>query len=325
MGLGFGLSYGAGAGADALEEVLKEKRFEMAQRQQAAKEAASANEATRRWNIEQEARSKVAKALEASQAADAERAKAGEAKGAAREAALQRLLSDPTALAGMTPTQRVVALQQSGVHNLPFHEGVETPEEHRAHVGRAADDKWGARKRELDYVEQQRGQRPAGIRGSLRLRPGQDDPALPRGAEDRRNAAPKNETNEVTDAIALIGQIRGDKSLPNATGPIDARGVGMARDLEGVTRVKALHDNLVNKMALAQAGKLKGQGPISNFERDMLSKAATALTLKLGDPDYLSELTKVEGQFQRMLGGGSNGGQEFDYVPGKGLVPKVKK
>ncbi len=111
------------------------------------------------------------------------------------------------------------------------------------------------------------------------------------------------EQNEVEDALGLIKQIREDKSLPTATGSIQGRGVGLLQDLGGVTRVRALHDNLVNKLQLAQAGKLRGQGQISNMEREMLSKAATALQLKLDDPDYLNELTKIEGQFQRMLTG----------------------
>lgn len=113
----------------------------------------------------------------------------------------------------------------------------------------------------------------------------------------------QKEQNEVQDSLALIKQIRDDASRATATGPIQGRGLGMLQDLEGVTRVQALHDNLVNKLQLAQAGKLKGQGQISNFERDMLSKAATALQLKLGDDDYLNELAKVEAQFQRMLTG----------------------
>lgn len=125
----------------------------------------------------------------------------------------------------------------------------------------------------------------------------------PDGSGPAAAAQVEKEQNEVQDSLALIQQIRGDKALSTATGPIDARGLGMVRDLEGVTRVKALHDNLVNKMQLAQAGKLKGQGQISNMEREMLKNAATALDLKLGDPDYLNELAKVEQQFQRMLGG----------------------
>jgi hypothetical protein len=119
-------------------------------------------------------------------------------------------------------------------------------------------------------------------------------------------AAKEKEQNEVQDSLALIDQIRNDPALASSTGPVEGRGAGfLTAGPEGYTRVKALHDNLVNKLQLAQAGKLKGQGAVSNMEREMLSKAATALQLKLGDADYLNELGKVEAQFKRMLTGGT--------------------
>jgi hypothetical protein len=117
-----------------------------------------------------------------------------------------------------------------------------------------------------------------------------------------------DQQNEVQDSLALVEQIRKDPALASSTGPVEGRGGGwLTAGPEGFTRVKALHDNLVNKMQLAQAGKLKGQGQISNMEREMLKNAATALTMKLGDADYLNELAKVEAQFQRMLTGGGAG------------------
>jgi hypothetical protein len=148
-------------------------------------------------------------------------------------------------------------------------------------------------------------------------------------------ATTPREANEIQDSLSLIDEIRNDPALKASVGPIEGRGAGyVTAGPEAFTRVKAHHDNLVNKMQLAQAGKLKGQGQISNMEREMLKNAATALDMKLGDPDYLKELAKVEAQFQRMLGGVaapagagniSGGVQEFDYVPGKGLVPRKPK
>jgi hypothetical protein len=125
----------------------------------------------------------------------------------------------------------------------------------------------------------------------------------PDAAGPAQTAQSQREQNEVEDSLALVKQIREDQARSIATGPIQGRGLGAVQDLEGYTRVKALHDNLVNKMQLAQAGKLKGQGQISNMEREMLKNAATALDRKLGDADYLNELAKVEQQFQRMLTG----------------------
>jgi hypothetical protein len=119
-------------------------------------------------------------------------------------------------------------------------------------------------------------------------------------------AQTQKEQNEVSDSLALIDQIRKDPALSSSVGPLEGRGVGYATaGPEGYTRVKALHDNLVGKLQLAQAGKLKGQGQISDKEREMLRNAATALDRKLGDKDYLNELGKVEAQFKRMQQGGS--------------------
>jgi len=142
-------------------------------------------------------------------------------------------------------------------------------------------------------------------------------------------AAQAKQQNEVQDSLSLIDEIRRDPALKASVGPAEGRGMGMmTAGPEGYTRVKALHDNLVNKLQLAQAGKLKGQGQISNMEREMLKNAATALDRTLGDADYLKQLDKIEVQFKRMQGVGQpasgpvNAGQEFDYVPGKGLVPR---
>lgn len=116
-------------------------------------------------------------------------------------------------------------------------------------------------------------------------------------------AAQEKEDNEIQDSLDVIAQLRNDKALPTSTGPIQGRGAGALWGLEGFERVKSLHDNLVNKLSLAQAGKLKGQGPVSNFERDMLAKAATALKMQLGDKDYLTQLDNVEQFFKRQQHG----------------------
>jgi hypothetical protein len=139
------------------------------------------------------------------------------------------------------------------------------------------------------------------VRLAASLRPPTSAQVAAQTAAAAAPAAAEKQQNEVQDSLNLIKQIREDKALGSSTGPIEGRGAGFLVDPEGYTRVKALHDNLVNKLALAQTGKMKGQGAISNFERDMLAKAATALQMKLGDADYLNELAKVETQFQRML------------------------
>jgi hypothetical protein len=62
---------------------------------------------------------------------------------------------------------------------------------------------------------------------------------------------------------------------------------------------------LVGKLSLAQAGKLKGQGQISDKERALLGAAATALSRGLKEGDYKAELAKVRQQFERMNTGGA--------------------
>lgn len=138
--------------------------------------------------------------------------------------------------------------------------------------------------------------------------------------------------NEVNDSLNLIDQIANDPSLNTAVGPVDAY-IGKARDLTGVTRFDNLHQQLLGKLSLAQAGKLKGQGQISDKERAMLAAAASALSRNLSETDYKAELGKIRGQFQRMQAAGGAtpaaqpkaAPQEFDYVPGKGLVPRGQK
>jgi hypothetical protein len=156
------------------------------------------------------------------------------------------------------------------------------------------------------------------------------------GAQAAKAPSADQQQNEVADTLALIDRIQSDPSMTHGVGPVDQYVGGVINgDVTGVNRFKSLHDQLVGKMSLAQAGKLKGQGQISDKERAMLASAATALNRGLSEKDYLTELQNVRGQFQRMQGGGgvvaspAAGGnlaaaQEYDYVPGKGLVPRGK-
>lgn len=105
--------------------------------------------------------------------------------------------------------------------------------------------------------------------------------------------------NEVQDALDLIDSISTDESFSSAVGPLDAY-IGKARDLTGVTRFDNRHKELLGKLSLAQAGKLKGQGAISNYERELLQNAASALTRNLSEADYKAELAKIRSQFVRM-------------------------
>lgn len=123
-------------------------------------------------------------------------------------------------------------------------------------------------------------------------------------------------TNEVDDTLSLIDQIAKDPALGKSVGPLDQYDISMVADPTGVNRFKALHNQLVGKMSLAQAGKLKGQGQISDKERALLAAAATALSRGLGEKDYRAELAKIQQQFTRMKGGVPTA------APGGQVVPK---
>ncbi len=274
MGMNLGASFGAGGASEALQEMLKQKFLEQIQRQKLEEDRRQAD---------------MVNAIQRGQLGQGDR----------RLGLDERKLGEDTRQfdVGASQRDRTIKLDET-----------EAPLKLRLLGAQAGDieRKPLAEREQRDFVtgrdKNQHGyqMQEIGAQGQNALRV-----ANVRHPDGPAAGPTQKEQNEVEDSLALIQQIRSDKSLPHATGPIDARGVGMVRDLEGVTRVKALHDNLVNKMQLAQAGKLKGQGQISNMEREMLKNAATALDLKLGDPDYLNELAKVEQQFQRMRGGGS--------------------
>lgn len=110
--------------------------------------------------------------------------------------------------------------------------------------------------------------------------------------------------NEVADTLSLIDQIKQDPSFSHAFGVADQYAGGLINmDPSGVNRVRALTNQLTGKLALAQAGKLKGQGQISDKERALLANAATALKFGLNEQDALAELEKIRGQFERMQPG----------------------
>ena len=305
-----GLGAGAG-GAEALFAIIQQKlaqeRLQMAQRAQASQEDRQrGDDAYRQEDLSLRRRSAdradaSAKLLDQQRQAGLD-AKQAEQETAGHQATLRASIQGSQNLAGSsdprgaTATRNAlrVALTSSGAKDSDIPQ--EPKQEKPAAPVRPMNVSPGARlvdptTGKVIFAAPERPQRITAAGGT------------PTAQAQQAQSPEQKEQNEVQDSLALIKQIRDDASRATATGPIQGRGLGMLQDLEGVTRVQALHDNLVNKLQLAQAGKLKGQGQISNFERDMLSKAATALQLKLGDDDFLNELAKVEAQFQRMLTG----------------------
>jgi hypothetical protein len=62
-------------------------------------------------------------------------------------------------------------------------------------------------------------------------------------------------------------------------------------------------NNLINKLALAARGELKGQGAVSDFEGKMLREAQTALKLNMNPEQAKKELIKVKGAIMTSSGG----------------------
>lgn len=133
QGLGLALAYGAKAASDTLEDIIRQKRQDQADRQvlrerQEAKDfqRSQAAERSRQWEASHNrliAGDKVA---------------AGEREAAAlarkqRTDLLARLTTEPDILKGLSPRQRLALYAQAGVTNVNLHDVEEGPD-HAAHV-----------------------------------------------------------------------------------------------------------------------------------------------------------------------------------------------
>lgn len=120
--------------------------------------------------------------------------------------------------------------------------------------------------------------------------------------------------------VGLVDEILSSKTAPltgamrlgNTDGmfgvdPIGAINRLLRPDLE---TTKAKVDQLKGILQLAQASKLKGQGQISDKEREMLTKAATALNYKMSDKAFRKELINIRG----ILSGEKAGGKAEDLI-----------
>lgn len=102
---------------------------------------------------------------------------------------------------------------------------------------------------------------------------------------------------EISDALTLAGNIWKDKvGMSKSVGPYQQYNNIPDADRN---RFLAQHNQLMGILQLAQAGKLKGQGQITQPERELLANAATALNRGLSEKDYRAELAKVMAYFER--------------------------
>ncbi len=108
--------------------------------------------------------------------------------------------------------------------------------------------------------------------------------------------------NSAFNAYSLAGQILSDPNLNKVVGPIQggkkAEGF-FARIREAASPGTAASikkiDQFENILALAARGELKGQGPISNLEQELLMDAQTSMSRVSNDSDFRSELSHTRG------------------------------
>ncbi len=108
--------------------------------------------------------------------------------------------------------------------------------------------------------------------------------------------------NEKGDTIALIDKVLGSNTDP-LTGALRLQGIpGQRTD---VANTKAAIQQIRAQLELAAAGKLKGQGTITENERAILSNAVLSLqedargTFRVGDEELRRQLTQAKQILER--------------------------
>jgi hypothetical protein len=99
------------------------------------------------------------------------------------------------------------------------------------------------------------------------------------------------ESSTVSDALSFVRDIRGDS---NGAFGLDPRRLLESVDGTGQYVFKQKVDQLKNLLTLAERGKLKGQGAVSDMETEMLRKASTLLSTKLSAKAFQAELDRIE-------------------------------
>lgn len=134
---------------------------------------------------------------------------------------------------------------------------------------------------------------------------------------DVKQSAPSSPTErrEAQDAIGMINELknfdlgsiygRGEKYYPD-----------LLRSQEGVDML-AKRDLVVDSLNLVAAGKLKGQGQITENEREMLKRAATMLGNQNISPEAAKkELDRVIPAFEEIINRGAQAGMQQPQMGG---------
>ncbi len=307
MGMGFVGAYGAKAATDELQNILKQK-FEESQKIKMA-ELAQAKFA------EEQRQADLHNAIQQRQLGQGDQrlglderqlTQQGEQFGKRLGLDEGRLGEDRRQFDAMEPT-RAASIRHTGAQTADIERKPQAELDQRAFTT-------GRDKTLQGYEQANIGAQGANQRQLASLRMA--------GEPGSAGASPQqqHQQNDVTDSLALIDQILKDPALNKSVGPLDSallntsrEGIGstllnaaggaakvLTGDPAGVNRFENLHNQLTGKLSLAQAGKLKGQGQISDKERAMLGAAATALSRNMSEADYKTELGKIRQQFERM-------------------------
>lgn len=94
------------------------------------------------------------------------------------------------------------------------------------------------------------------------------------------------------DTINTIGKLLANPKLKNISGVLDQFVGGIFGE---AATAKNEYNQLRGALELGASGKLKGQGQISNYERDILKNAASALGRNLNDEEFRKQLIKFQG------------------------------
>lgn len=282
MGFNLQAGNGAGAGADMLQSILKQKALEFAQQQAQKLAEAKLAEDARQANL---ANATTNRGQDLSHEVGMGGVAVGNRNAATSEG---RLAQDQTEFNAGEP-QRLANVRLLGAQTGEIERKPQAEQEQR-------DFTTGRDRAQHGYQMGEIGAQ------------GQNALAVANVRHPEATGPTQQQQNEVQDTLALIDQIGKDPALNKSVGPIDQYVGGViSGDPAGVNRFRNLHNELSGKLQLAQAGKLKGQGQISDKERAMLAAAATALNPNTSEKDYRAELQKIRGQFERMANPGAAG------------------
>ena len=122
--------------------------------------------------------------------------------------------------------------------------------------------------------------------------------AVSLGGDGNVTPADAKETGTINDIDKIL--LLTDDQLQESLGKRNI----IQRNIPGTTEYQfaVQHDNLMNQLALAARGDLKGQGAVSDYEAKLLKSAQTTLNLYMDPKAYRDEAKQVKGAIQTSSG-----------------------